>query len=145
MSGAPGGNSTTTSRGIFLTIMTLLFVLLAVSNITKALQHNGDPSHLGLVVLGYRLQTFGANAVFGPLFGLVLLTYAWGIWKMKRWVLPLSMFYAFYVPVNLVLFWFSHGADPHPTMRFIIQYLAVALTGSIGTALYLAWHRDRLA
>jgi hypothetical protein len=124
--------------------MALLFVVLAVSNTTKLLQHMRDPSHLGLVIFGYRLQTSLANAVFGPLFGLILLVYAWGIWSMKRWVLPLAILYALYVPWNLVLFWFAHGGDPHRSLRFIVQYLAVAITGSVGTGLYLAYHRERL-
>ena len=111
---------------------------------TKLLQHMRDPSHLGLVIFGYRLQTPLANAVFGPLFGLILLAYAWGIWRMKRWVLPLAILYALYVPWNLVLFWFAQGGDPHRSLRFIVQYLAVAITGSVGTGLYLAYHRERL-
>jgi hypothetical protein len=135
----------TVSRGIFLTIMAVLLAVLAISNTTKSLQHQNDPSHLGLVIFGYRLQTMAANAILGPAFGIVLLVYAWGIWKMRRWVLPLAIVYAFYVPTNLVLFWFVHGGEAHPSMRFIIQYLAVALTGSIGTALYLSYHRERLA
>jgi len=144
MSGTPGSSSVSGGRGVFLTVMAVLFVVLAISNMTKLLQHMRDPSHLGLVILGYRLQTPLANAVFGPLFGLILLAYAWGIWRMKRWVLPLAILYALYVPWNLVLFWFAHGGDPHRSLRFIVQYLAVAITGSVGTGLYLAYHRERL-
>ena len=144
MSGAPDSPSQGGARGIFLTVMAVLFVLLALSNMTKLLQHLRDPSHLGLVIFGYRLQTPLANAVFGPIFGLILLVYAWGIWRMKRWVLPLAILYALYVPWNLVLFWFAHGGDPHRSLRFIVQYLAIAITGSVGTGLYLAYHRERL-
>jgi len=144
MGGAPGSISGSGARGVFLTVMAVLFVLLAISNITKPLQHLRDPSHLGLVIFGYRLQTPFANAVFGPIFGLILLGYAWGIWRMKRWVLPLAILYALYVPWNLVLFWFANGGDPHRSLRFIVQYLAVAITGSVGTGLYLAYHRERL-
>jgi len=81
--------------------------------------------------------------VVGPLFGMVLLIYAYGIWKMRAWVLPLSLVYAFYVPYNLVLFWFTHTTGPR-SIGFIVFYLAIALTGSVGTALYLAYHRERL-
>ena len=48
--------------------------------------------------------------------------------------------YAFYVPVNEVLFWSRHAHQP-PARTFILIYLALSLTGSIGTALYLAYHR----
>jgi len=143
MSGAPGSGPRT-SRGIFLTVMAILFVILAISNITKSLQHIRTP-HLGLVIFGYRLQTVFANAIFGPIFGIVLLAYAWGIWRMKRWVLPIAIIYAMYVPWNLVLFWFANGGDPNRSLRFIVEYLLVALTGSVGTGLYLTYHRERLS
>ena len=144
MSDTSKADPRTVLRGPFLSVMTVLFVLLALSDFTKALQNHSDPSRGGLVVLGYRLETMASNAVLGPIFGLFLIAYAWGIWRMKRWVLPISIAYAFYVPVNLVLFWFTHGQGPHPTLSFILIYLAIALTGALGTALYLAYHRDRL-
>jgi hypothetical protein len=62
---------------------------------------------------------------------------------MKRWVLPLALAYAFYVPVNLVLFWFLY-VGPRPPVAFIVIYLAFALSGSVGTGLYLAYHHDQL-
>jgi hypothetical protein len=142
MSETPGATSNR-SRGLFLTVMAILFVVLAISNITKPLQHIRTP-HLGLVIFGYRLQTVLANAIFGPIFGIILLVYAWGIWRMKRWVLPIAIIYAMYVPWNLVLFWFANGGDPHRSLSFIVRYLLVALTGSVGTGLYLAYHRERL-
>ncbi len=89
----------------FMRAMTVLFVLLAVSDFTKPFQHRNDPSHLGLVILGHRLTTFGANAIGGPLFGAFLAIYAFGLWTQKRWLKPLSVLYAFYVPTNLTLFW----------------------------------------
>ncbi|MGH7948746.1 MAG: hypothetical protein ACREQF_05955, partial [Candidatus Binataceae bacterium] len=122
-------------RGWFLTIFAVLFAVLAFSNFTKAYQHSTDPN-LGLVILGVRFESMAANLILGPLFGLILAAYAYGIWTMKRWVLPLSMAYAIYVPYNLVLFWFLN-AGPRPTVRFIVGYLAIALSGSVGTALYL--------
>jgi hypothetical protein len=130
-------------RGIFLTVMAILVVVLAISDFTKVLQHANDPAHLGLVILGHRFTRTFANLVLGPLLGLFLLTYAYGLWNMRRWVIPISVFYAFYVPVNMVLFWSLHKLDP-PTVRFIVFYLFVSLTGSIGTALYLAFHKDQL-
>jgi hypothetical protein len=43
-----------------------------------------------------------------------------------------------------VLFWYRDVGPTIPPLRFIVSYLVVAFTGSIGTALYLAYHRDRL-
>jgi len=130
-------------RGIFLTVMAILFVVLAISDFTKVLQHAGNPAVGGIVILGHKFTRAFATLTLGPLFGLFLLTYAYGLWNMSRWVIPISVFYAFYVPVNLVLFWSLHQLNP-PTVRFIVFYLFVSLTGSIGTALYVAFHRDQL-
>jgi hypothetical protein len=132
-------------RGPFLTIMAALFGVLAVSDATKALQRSLDPAKLGLVVFGVRFDGLVANAVLGPLFAAILATYAVGLWRMRRWVVPLSFAYAFYVPTNLVLFWYRQTGPDVPPLGFILGYLVIALGGSIGTALYLATHRDRLA
>jgi len=93
-------------RGIFLTVMTALFLLLALSDFTKALQFANNPAVGGLVVFGHKFQGVAHNLIVGPLFGIVLLLYAYGIWNLRAWVLPLSIVYAFYVSYNLVLFWF---------------------------------------
>jgi hypothetical protein len=130
-------------RGIFVSVMAALFVVLAVSDFTKVIQHANNPAVGGLVILGHKFHRASANLTLGPLFGLFLLTYAYGLWNMSRWVIPISVFYAFYVPVNMVLFWSLHQLSP-PTVRFIVFYLFVSLTGSIGTALYLAFHKDQL-
>jgi len=131
-------------RDKFLTVMAILFVILAVSNFTKAFQFSSDPTHLGIVLFGVRFETFASNLLLGALAGLVLAAYAYGLWTLPRWVFPLSVFYAFYVPVNLVLFWRRDVGPELPPVSALLGYLAVALGGSIGTALYLAYHRDEL-
>ena len=132
------------ARDRFLTVMAVLLGILAVSNCTKALQYLRDPAHLGIVILGVRFESVRANLILGPLMGVVLAVYAYGLWKRRSWVAPLSITYAFYVPVNLVLFWYRQIGPDVPPLGFILAYLAVAFTGSIGTALYIAYHRDKL-
>ena len=132
-------------RGPFLTVRAVLFGILAVSNATKALQHLHDPKTLGIVIFGVRFESVFSNFILGPLMGVVLATYAYGLWTLKPWVAALSIAYAFYVPVNLVLFWYFQTGPDVPPLGFLVMYLAVAFTGSIGTALYLAYHRDKLA
>jgi len=132
------------SRGWFLTVMTVLFVVLALSDFTKALQFANDPAVGGLVILGHKFRGVAHNLMLGPIFGLILLTYAYGIWNLRAWALPLAITYAFYVPVNMVLFWSLHQLAP-PSVGFIVIYLFISLTGSIGTAIYLAYHRERLS
>ncbi|MDG2306096.1 MAG: hypothetical protein P8R42_15895 [Candidatus Binatia bacterium] len=130
-------------RGPFLTTMAVLFSVLAVSNATKFLQSLNSPETNGFVLFGYRFETLVSNLIFGLLFAGILFAYARGIWTMKRWVLPLSAAYAFYVPTNLVLFWYLRPPPDRPIIGIIV-YLVFALGGSIGTALYLSAHRDRL-
>lgn len=134
---------TSAKRGTFLTVMAVLFVILAISDFTKALQHANDPAVGGLVILGHKFIRPIANLTLGPLFGLLLLAYAYGLWNLKAWSIIIAVPYAFYVPANMVLFWSLHQLPP-PTLRFIVFYLFLSLTGSVGTALYLAFHKDQL-
>src|SRR5207245_4918747 len=98
-------------RGPLLTTLALLFGLLAVSDLAKPLEASlGGGLRPGFVLFGHRLSGT-ANAVVGPLFGLYLLVYAAGIWRMRRWALPIGVVYAIYVIVNLTLFTFR---DPEP-------------------------------
>jgi len=122
--------------------MAVLFIVLAFSDFTKAIQYRNNPAVGGLVVFGHKFEGIGANAIAGPLFGLILLAYAFGIWRLRRWMIPLSIVYAFYVPVNMVMFWSLHQLPP-PTVGFIVFYLAIALTGSVGTALYIGYHKEK--
>lgn len=131
-------------RGVVLTVAAVLFAVLAVSNATKALQFLQDPTHLGIVIFGVRFESVASNVILGPLMGAVLAAYAYGLWTLKPWVAPLSIAYAFYVPLNLVLFWYRDMGPEIPPVAGLLAYLAVALGGSLGTAFYLAYHRDKL-
>jgi hypothetical protein len=126
------------ARGPFLTTMAVLLGLLAVSNATKALQYALNPGMSGIVVFGVRQETIAGNLVLGPLMAAVLAAYAVGLWRQRAWVRPIAYAYAFYVPTNLVLFWYRAPSDPVPPVAFLLGYLVFALGGSIGTALVLA-------
>jgi hypothetical protein len=92
------------SRGAVLTTLAVLMGILALSNFMKPLAQTMQPeSDAGFVFLGHRLHGV-PNAIIGPLFGLVLATYAYGAWTRRRWVVPLAVAYAGYVVLNLVLF-----------------------------------------
>lgn len=131
-------------RGAFLTVMAVLFGVLTVSNFTKALQFANNPQVGGIVIFGVRFESVASNLILGPLMGLVVGAYAYGLWTRRRWVVPLSIVYAFYVPVNLVLFWHRHTGPEIPPVIALLGYLLFALGGSIGTALYLAYRRDEV-
>jgi hypothetical protein len=113
----------------------VLFGILAVSNLAKPLRLGAET---GFVLFGHRLEGT-PNAIAGPLFGLFLLVYAIGIWRKRRWALPMAWVYAAYVVVNLVLF--TMYAPRRPGIGFAIfglVYAAVAIGVSGGAALLLS-------
>ncbi len=132
-----------TKRPAFLTGMALLFTLLAISNASKWLQAGSNPT-AGFVLFGVRYDTLAMNLALGLPFAVLLLAYARGLWTMRRWVTWIAVPYAFYVPTNLVLFWFFDSASELPSVAGILGYLFLALGGSVGTALYLMRHFDDL-
>src|SRR5262245_3165026 len=134
-----------TGRSGTMTTLAVLFGLLAVSNLLKPVTQAMDPGgNAGFVFFGQRLHGV-ANAIMGPLFGLILVVYAYGIWTSKRWVVPLAWGYAAYVILNLVLY----AADPPPgsdtPAAFLLGYALVAIGVSTGAALYLHRRRGRLS
>jgi hypothetical protein len=106
-----------TSRGSVLTIFAVLFAILALSNFLK-------PFHLdrnaGFVFFG--MKTHGiANAILGPAFGALLVAYAIGIWRMRKWVLPIAYVYAVYVTLNLLLYTVRNaGSGKQPSSVFML-------------------------
>ena len=134
---------TDTPRGRLLSIAAILFALLAVSNLFKPFKLWGE--NTGFVLLGQRLDGV-ANAIVGPLFGLYLLIYALGIWRRKRFALPMAYAYAVYVIVNLVLFISSQPASSgEGNLFFGLVYTVVAIGVSSGTALLLTKRRATLS
>jgi len=132
-------------RGPLLTALALLFCLLAVSDLTKPLQEAfGAGLRPGFVLFGHRLSG-RANAVVGPLFGLYVLVYAAGIWRTRRWAVPMGIVYAAYVTANLMLFMVR---DPEPMREgvlFGVIYTVVALGISWGAVWVLSQRRAALS
>jgi len=130
-------------RSAALTILAILFAILAVTDILKPFHLEGPTT--GLVFFGQRLS--GApDAILGPLLGIFLLIYAAGIWRMRRYAMPLAYVYAIYVTLNLVLF---SVRNPPPAsqgeMIFGIVYIVGALALTWGTATLLRRRRAELA
>jgi hypothetical protein len=131
-----------TRRGRLLSTCAVLFALLAVSNLLKPFQFGGDQT--GFVFLGHRLSGT-ANTIIGPLFGLYLLTYAAGIWRMRRYAVTMGWVYAAYVVLNLVLFTLTNTPPPGAGyVAFGIVYSVVAVGVSAGTAYALTTRRAEL-
>jgi hypothetical protein len=132
------------SRDRVLTVLAVLMALLAVSNLTKPVSQLLAPqTNAGFVFFGYRMHGL-ANAVLGPLFGLVLATYAYGVWTMRRWVVPLAFAYAAYVVVNLIGFAIHPPSGNDTPALGLLAYAFVAIGVSSGGAAYLYRRREAL-
>ena len=132
------------SRGPVLTTLAILMGLLALSNFSKPLGQAMQPeSDAGFVFLGHRLHG-AANAVMGPLFGVLLAAYAYGAWTRRSWVVPLAAAYAAYVVANLILFVTTAPPAQNQSLAFMVAYTAVAIGVSAGGAWYLYRNRHRL-
>jgi hypothetical protein len=125
-----------TRRGGGLTTLAILFAILALTDILKPFHLEGPTT--GLVFFGKRLSGT-PDAILAPILGIVLLTYAAGIWRMRRYALYFGYAYAIYVTINLVLF---SARNPPPAsqseMIFGIVYIILALAFSWGTAILLS-------
>jgi hypothetical protein len=129
------------SRGTTLTIFALLFVLLAISDFAKPLSHNPNT---GFVFLGHKLAG-RANGIMGPLFGFLLVVYAYGIWTMRRWALPAAYIFAAWVIVNMVLFVLNNRSQPQPSAVFAIGTIAIGVGIPLAAALILSRRSAELA
>ncbi len=132
-------------RDRILMTLAVLMGVMAISNFAKPIGQAMDPGgNAGFVFFGHRLRG-AANAIVGPLFGLLLAAYAYGAWTMKRWVVPIAGAYAVYVILNLSLFSANPPPGPPPPVFFMIVYAAVAIGVSSGGAVYLYRNRHRLS
>ncbi len=123
------------SRGVTLTIFAVLFALLAISNFLK-------PFHLelneGFVFLGTKL-TGAANAVMGPLFGIILLVYSYGIWAMRKFALQVAYIFLLWVLLNMTLF-----AVKNQSTQALAANLVAAIVGiGVPLASAIVLHRRR--
>jgi hypothetical protein len=120
------------------TLLAVILVLLAVSDLLKPLRLEGADT--GLVLLGRRLDP-ATSRIVGPIVSLFLLVYAAGVWGLRAWVVPLAWGYAAYVTTNVLLFPFRTPQPPDAGLgywTFGVVYTVLAIGGSIGAAVLLA-------
>jgi len=129
-------------RGQALTTFAILFGLLAISNFLKPFQFGGEQT--GFVFFGSRLS--GApNTLIGPAFGIFLAVYAYAIWNMRRFAIPMAHAYALYVILNLFLFSMRNTTpDTAGYKIFGAVYSAVAIGVSLGAAVLLTRRKAEL-
>src|SRR5271167_4905470 len=122
-------------RSAGLTILAILFAILALSDILKPLHLEGPTT--GLVFFGKRLSGV-PNAILGPALGFVLLIYAAGIWRMRRYAIAIGYAYAIYVTINVTLFSLRNTMPLSPGLKILgVVYVVFALALSWGTPILL--------
>ncbi|MFN7953589.1 MAG: hypothetical protein U0610_17820 [bacterium] len=129
-------------RGALLSTIAVLLGLQAISHLTMFALHMWRPK-LGVVFLGARFHSIPGNLVVGGALGAVLTAYAYGLWKLKAWVVPIAAGYALYMPVNLTVYWFLHPEIAQDRVFFWLAYHVVLLLGFVGAGLHVIQHRDR--
>jgi len=124
------------SRGAALTIFAILLALMAISNFGKPFSHNPG---VGFVFFGTRLSGL-PNMLVATIFGILLAVYVYGIFAMRKFALPIGIFYAAYVIVNMPLFILKyHGTAvmQEHSWAYLIPYPFVAIGVSSGAAVLL--------
>jgi len=78
--------------------------VIAVLIALRALTNLGKPfaAGSGFVVVGRLLHGI-ASTIVAPIFGVVMLVYAYGLWLARPYALPLGVAYAVWATVNVVL------------------------------------------
>ena len=131
------------SPGPALTILAMLLALMVLSNLGKTFSHHPG---VGFVLFGARL-TGTANMIVAPIFGIMLAIYVYGILAMRKFALPLGIFYAAYVIINMPLFVLRyHGTAvmQEHSWAYLLPYPFVAIGVSSGAALLLYRRRSDL-
>ena len=131
------------SRGAALTILAMLLALMVISNLHKPFAHHPGE---GFVFFGTRLSGT-ANMIVAPIFALIIAVYVYGIFAMRKFALPLGIFYAAYVILNMLLFVIKyHGTSvtQEHSWAYLIPYPFVAIGVSSGAAWLLYRRRNEL-
>jgi len=108
----------------------------------RALTNLGKPfaPGAGFVILG-RLRHGAAATVVAPVFGVLMLLYAFGLWSARPWARPLAVAYAVWATANVVLFPLLEGVPARfapwmyvvfAVLGVVVPWLAVWLLGRRG-------------
>ncbi|HTR61788.1 MAG TPA: hypothetical protein VMH37_08795 [Candidatus Binataceae bacterium] len=128
-------------RNLLLTIFAVLFGIAAIQDILKPFHLEGP--NTGLVFFGTRLSGT-ANVVMSIVLFAFLLSYAVGVWRMSKYALPLGLFYAVYVLINLVVFSVRYSDQDNGPLAFLVVFIAGAVAIPWGAVLILWRHRAQL-
>jgi hypothetical protein len=129
------------SRGVTLTIFAILFALLALSNFIKPFSH--DPGTT-FIFLGGKMSG-AANFILAWMFGILIAAYAYGIWAMRKFALPIAYFYLPWVIVNTILFGIRNGGGMQPSVAIAIGSIAIGIGVPLAALIMLRRRQAELA
>ena len=130
--------------GVTLTILALLFVLVAIESILKPYA-SGPES--GFMLLGFRTDGL-LEAIVARVHAVLMLGLAYGIWRLKRFALYFLLVYTPYILVNIIVYtfryeWYSPAALSAPVFAAIWTSISLGVPG--GTAYLLSRRRPELS
>jgi len=114
------------------TALRVIAVLMALRALTDVFKPLG--AGRGLVFFGSML-TGAPMIVLAPLVGAYMLVYAYGLWRVRRFALPMGIAYAVLVTINLVRF---PMVNPMPPGVTGFRYLIFAAIG-FGVSVSAVW------
>ena len=116
-------------------------ILIALRAATDVLKPLGAGS--GFVFFG-KLLTGMACYVLAPIVGAVMLVYAYGVWQLRRFALPMGIAYGALVLINLVVFPVLQGLPNGFNIAGYLAFGAIGLAVSWGTVWLLAQRKQAL-
>lgn len=114
------------------TTLRVVAILIALRAVTDVLKPLGAGS--GFVFFG-KFLTGTACYVLAPIVGTVMLVYAYGLWQLRRFALPMGVAYGVLVTINLAVFPLLQGLPPGFNE---LAYVAFALIG-LGVSWGAVW------
>jgi len=109
---------------------------MAISNFGKPFS---DHPGVGFVFLGTRLSGL-PNMIVARIFRITLAVYVYGIMAMRKFALPIGIFYAAYVIINMPLFILKYDGTAvmqEHSWAYLVPYPFVAIGVSSGAAILL--------
>lgn len=128
-------NGATTTLRVF----AILIALRALTDVVKPL---GAGS--GFVFFG-KFLTGMACYVLAPIVGVLMLVYAYGLWQLRRFAVPMGVAYAALVTINLAVFPILQGLPARFNVLAYAAFALVALGVSWGAVWLLLQRREQLA
>ena len=108
-------------RLVVLRVLAALFALRSLGNLGKPLG-----TGTGLVFLGY-LLTGPVMWLLAPLLGLYMLVWAYGLWTLRGYAVPMGLAYLALVVVNVIGFPLHQSLPPGATLPMYGVYALIAV------------------